>query len=136
MFSLKNRFNTNNCNFVIQFKNYSNIEDRFSNILLKIFCKIFGGNKNSLYLCNVKKRGSIAQLVQSICLTSRGSAVRIRVLPRNEEVVSSQSPFSFVCRINNHILAIGERVFEKNRYICQYEFLIINVLWLQLKLSI
>src|SRR5690242_19288476 len=25
--------------------------------------------------------GSIAQLVQSICLTSRGSAVRIRVLP-------------------------------------------------------
>ena len=26
-------------------------------------------------------KGSIAQLVQSICLTSRGSAVRIRVLP-------------------------------------------------------
>jgi hypothetical protein len=29
----------------------------------------------------VLKNGSIAQLVQSICLTSRGSAVRIRVLP-------------------------------------------------------
>ena len=27
--------------------------------------------------------GSIAQLVQSICLTSRGSAVRTRVLPLN-----------------------------------------------------
>jgi len=27
--------------------------------------------------------GSIAQLVQSICLTSRGSAVRTRVLPHN-----------------------------------------------------
>ena len=35
------------------------------------------GNKSS------KNIGSIAQLVQSICLTSRGSAVRTRVLPRN-----------------------------------------------------
>jgi hypothetical protein len=30
-----------------------------------------------------KTEGSIAQLVQSICLTSRGSAVRTRVLPHN-----------------------------------------------------
>ena len=28
------------------------------------------------------KKGSIAQLVQSICLTSRGSLVRIHVLPQ------------------------------------------------------
>ena len=30
----------------------------------------------------VNKIGSIAQLVQSICLTSRGSGVRIPVLPQ------------------------------------------------------
>ena len=32
-----------------------------------------------------KEIGSIAQLVQSICLTSRGSAVRTRVLPHNND---------------------------------------------------
>ena len=32
-----------------------------------------------------KNIGSIAQLVQSICLTSRGSAVRTRVLPHNND---------------------------------------------------
>ncbi len=32
-----------------------------------------------------KLKGSIAQLVQSICLTSRGSAVRIRVLPQRSK---------------------------------------------------
>ena len=36
----------------------------------------------SPYLCS-PLNGSIAQLVQSICLTSRGSAVRTRVLPHN-----------------------------------------------------
>ena len=30
-------------------------------------------------------KGSLAQLVQSICLTSRGSAVRTRVLPLNTD---------------------------------------------------
>ena len=34
-----------------------------------------------LCLHSTFKKGSIAQLVQSICLTSRGSAVRTRVLP-------------------------------------------------------
>ena len=40
----------------------------------------------SAYLCIPNKNGSIAQLVQSICLTSRGSAVRSRVLPQNESL--------------------------------------------------
>ena len=35
------------------------------------------------YLCRPKK-GSLAQLVQSICLTSRGSAVRTRQLPQQK----------------------------------------------------
>ena len=35
------------------------------------------------YLCTRKQKGSLAQLVQSICLTSRGSAVRIRQLPQS-----------------------------------------------------
>ena len=38
-----------------------------------------------LYLHSQSKQGSIAQLVQSICLTSRGSAVRTRVLPPNRD---------------------------------------------------
>ena len=45
-------------------------------------------------------RGSLAQLVQSICLTSRGSAVRIRQLPqtkKNEETsIISKSFFLFL----------------------------------------
>ena len=36
------------------------------------------------YLCTRKLKGSLAQLVQSICLTSRGSAVRIRQLPHEK----------------------------------------------------
>jgi hypothetical protein len=42
--------------------------------------------ENDTYLCSPLNRvGSIAQLVQSICLTSRGSAVRTRVLPHNKQ---------------------------------------------------
>jgi hypothetical protein len=47
----------------------------------KIWMKLF-----KTYLCTPNKKGSIAQLVQSICLTSRGSAVRSRVLPQTERV--------------------------------------------------
>ena len=35
------------------------------------------------------ERGSIAQLVQSICLTSRGSQVRILLLPQNRDRMAS-----------------------------------------------
>ena len=43
----------------------------------------------NLYLCIAFEKkghsfGRLAQLVQSICLTSRGSAVRIRQRPQNE----------------------------------------------------
>ncbi len=34
---------------------------------------------------NDDREGSIAQLVQSICLTSRGSGVRTPLLPRKEK---------------------------------------------------
>ena len=40
---------------------------------------------NLVYLCNPKrKEGSLAQLVQSVCLTSRGSGVRLPQLPPPE----------------------------------------------------
>ena len=54
---------------------------------IKIFFKqilsfLFGGLKKRLYLCIAfSENGRLAQLVQSICLTSRGSAVRIRQRP-------------------------------------------------------
>ncbi len=35
-----------------------------------------------IFAPDFKKQGRLAQLVQSICLTSRGSAVRIRQRPR------------------------------------------------------
>ena len=56
--------------------------------------KTFGGLRKSLYLCTrfregtrefLKRQGRLAQLVQSICLTSRGSAVRIRQRPQIDE---------------------------------------------------
>ena len=44
--------------------------------------------------------GSLAQLVQSICLTSRGSAVRIRQLPHNIRHVSlSRDVFFCICKL-------------------------------------
>ncbi len=52
----------------------------------QIFCQF----EKTMYLCNaftesryINKQGRLAQLVQSICLTSRGSAVRIRQRPQN-----------------------------------------------------
>ena len=41
-------------------------------------------NKNNKF--TESKRGRLAQLVQSICLTSRGSAVRIRQRPPKKEL--------------------------------------------------
>ncbi len=55
--------------------------------------KNLGERCQRLSLHSVKKRanqinkGSLAQLVQSICLTSRGSAVRTRQLPLRYQVV-------------------------------------------------
>ncbi len=47
----------------------------------RIFAAPFRGEAFYLYLMKEMK-GRLAQLVQSICLTSRGSAVRIRQRPR------------------------------------------------------
>ncbi|MCM1052186.1 MAG: hypothetical protein NC349_09510, partial [Paenibacillus sp.] len=49
------------------------VKDEIENFSQKVAEK-FGGFKNSVYLCNaLSKKGRLAQLVQSICLTSRGS---------------------------------------------------------------
>jgi hypothetical protein len=44
---------------------------------------IFCGKENVAYIC-IRFNGRLAQLVQSICLTSRGSAVRTRHRPQPE----------------------------------------------------
>ena len=46
-----------------------------------------------------QQSGSLAQLVQSICLTSRGSAVRIRQLPQKQKAVVYDRFFVFVNNI-------------------------------------
>ena len=48
----------------------------------------------SYYLCTLFWEGSIAQLVQSICLTSRGSLVRAQVFPLERPQLRS----FFICR--------------------------------------
>ena len=52
-----------------------------------VFCKKYGsflvGYRNSPYLCIAfENEGRLAQLVQSVCLTSRGSGVRIPQRPQ------------------------------------------------------
>ena len=51
-------------------------------IIFYFFQKNFCYNKFDSYICTPNLNGSIAQLVQSICFTRRGSAVRTRVLPQ------------------------------------------------------
>ena len=45
------------------------------------------GTQNDRPQGRVELKGSLAQLVQSICLTSRGSAVRIRQLPQKRDLL-------------------------------------------------
>ena len=56
---------------------------------LKIFVQILAQIKKTSYLCTrnqeTRALGRLAQLVQSVCLTSRGSGVRIPQRPQNEE---------------------------------------------------
>jgi hypothetical protein len=53
--------------------------------LPRISENIFFLRASALIFALPKTKGSLAQLVQSICLTSRGSAVRTRQLPLNTE---------------------------------------------------
>ena len=55
--------------------------------------------ENNAYLCSAQalKNGSIAQLVQSICLTSRGSGVRIPLLPQRMKTTSGRLFLFYVC---------------------------------------
>ena len=65
--------------------------------------------------------GSIAQLVQSACLTSRGSGVRIPLLPRKERSELSGRSFRYDEGRNprpsawRHQPRIGERSFRRKR---------------------
>lgn len=55
-----------------------------------MFCNI---EKSYIFASHLRENatliGRLAQLVQSICLTSRGSAVRIRQRPPNDKKVKS-----------------------------------------------
>ena len=67
----------------------------FSQFFLKIFCRF---KKNALTLHSQMRNnsyGRLAQLVQSICLTSRGSAVRIRQRPPKNRLKFDFSRFCF-----------------------------------------
>ena len=61
---------------------------------MKIFSIFLCRYQKKLYLCsafqNNEAFGRLAQLVQSICLTSRGSAVRIRQRPLRKPKASSK----------------------------------------------
>ena len=68
----------------------------FRNTLFKpnratvIFLVIF-----SMKQRKTEKQGRLAQLVQSICLTSRGSAVRIRQRPQEEKLIKVSPLFYY-----------------------------------------
>ena len=68
---------------------FTSVLRRFKNDeknLLLFFQKTFGRLKNNVYLCiALANHGCLAQLVQSICLTSRGSGVRIPQHPPQEK---------------------------------------------------
>ena len=58
--------------------------------------KKFGQKPSNLIFALPIKKGSLAQLVQSICLTSRGSAVRTRQLPHKRLFHKIETAF-FLC---------------------------------------
>ena len=60
--------------------------------IMKICCTFAHRKDETIYQ---KQLGRLAQLVQSICLTSRGSAVRIRQRPHNKR----SSPRNWVAPI-------------------------------------
>ena len=66
--------------------------------------------------------GSIAQLVQSVCLTSRGSGVRLPLLPPKKAIQEPESLFSYNLPPNprpsatkRHQPRIGGRSFHRKR---------------------
>ena len=54
---------------------------------------LFGGFNKRPYFCNAFERneGRLAQLVQSVCLTSRGSGVRIPQRPRKRQCTAHKT---------------------------------------------
>ena len=56
----------------------------------------FWSIRNLNYLCTPQKQGSLAQLVQSICLTSRGSGVRTPQLPLTNKPLRLISKWFFI----------------------------------------
>ena len=72
--------------FTSVLRRFKNDEKNREKILLLFFQKTFGRLKNNAYLCiALANHGCLAQLVQSICLTSRGSGVRIPQHPPQEK---------------------------------------------------
>src|SRR4029079_6003668 len=69
------------------------------------------------YLCPPQK-GSLAQLVQSICLTSRGSAVRSRQLPQSPPGSEDFSLMSYC----TYILNVGKDSVHKSYHDKEYGF--------------
>ncbi len=85
----------------------------------KIFPQEFGISKKRVtFAVPNPYEGSLAQLVQSVCLTSRGSGVRIPQLPRNETRRLPQPPrFSYylhtVLRLHTEIPAVNDTPLRK-----------------------
>ena len=77
------------------------------------------------YLCiafETRDIGRLAQLVQSICLTSRGSAVRIRQLPlkKQRKITALGQLFFFIATINSSAPKVFYRLwgtFMFNQYL-------------------
>ena len=87
---------------------------------LNFFCQKVCRCQKRLYLCSLlsqrgqrkrkprKRKGSLAQLVQSVCLTSRGSGVRIPQLPQAKsfKIKASDSSGAFLFSRKNTICCI------------------------------
>ena len=58
--------------------------------------RIFANDFKPLGRLKKTKQGSIAQSVQSICLTSRGSLVRIQLLPQAKQQEGPSAVFLYI----------------------------------------
>jgi DNA-3-methyladenine glycosylase I len=69
------------------------------------------------------KKGSLAQLVQSICLTSRGSAVRTRQLPQNPVFFQTRQDFFMMATTYcEFVLKAGKDTVHRHYHDNEYGF--------------
>ena len=77
--------------------------------LVIFFMKILANKKIVVPLQRkTEKQGRLAQLVQSICLTSRGSAVRIRQRPQEEKLIKVSPLFYYTSPFSRTTHAYGK----------------------------